>query len=81
LHGIAVQIAPDLRIIDITHLIPPGDIWRGAVVLAKAAAYFPPAVHVAVVKPGAGTARRAVAVQAGDSSSSGGEGDAHGTER
>ncbi len=66
-HGVASQIAPELRIIDITHLIPPGDIRRGAVVLAQAVPYFPPAVHVAVVDPGVGTARRAIAVQAGDS--------------
>lgn len=66
-HGVASQIAPDLRIIDITHLVPPGDITRGAVVLAQAVPYFPPSVHVAVVDPGVGTARRAVAVEAGGS--------------
>jgi len=66
-HGVASQIAPDLRIIDITHLIPLGNIRRGAVVLAQAVPYFPPAVHVAVVDPGVGTTRRAVAVQAADS--------------
>jgi S-adenosylmethionine hydrolase len=66
-HGVAAQIAPDIRIIDITHLIPPGDIRRGAVVLAQTVPYFPPAVHVAVVDPGVGTARRAVALQAGRS--------------
>ena len=57
-HGVASQIAPDLRIIDITHLIPPGGIRRGTAVLAQAVPYFPPAVHVAVVDPGAGPARR-----------------------
>ncbi len=66
-HGVAAQIAPGLRITDITHLIPLGDIRRGAAVLAQGAAYFPPAVHVAVVDPGVGTARRGVAVQAGSS--------------
>ena len=66
-HAVAYQIAPKLRITDITHLIPPGDIQRGAVVLAQAVPYFPPAVHVAVVDPGVGTARRAVAVEAGGS--------------
>jgi S-adenosylmethionine hydrolase len=66
-HGVAAQIAPEVRITDITHLIPPGDITRGAVVLAQAAPYFPPSVHVAVVDPGVGTARRAVAVEAGGS--------------
>ena len=40
-HAVAFQIAPDLRITDITHLIPPGHIRRGAVVLAQAAPYFP----------------------------------------
>jgi S-adenosyl-L-methionine hydrolase (adenosine-forming) len=56
-----------VRIIDITHLVPPGDIRRGAAVLAQAVPYLPPAVHVAVVDPGVGTARRAVAVAAGGS--------------
>ena len=66
-HGIAAQITPDVPITDITHLIPPGDISRGAAVLAQAVPYFPPAVHVAVVDPGVGTTRRGVAVRAGDS--------------
>jgi S-adenosylmethionine hydrolase len=65
-HAVAFQITPDLRITDITHLIPLGDIRRGAVVLAQAVPYFPPAVHVAVVDPGVGTSRRGIAVAAGD---------------
>jgi len=65
-HAVASQIAPSLPVTDITHLIPLGDIQRGAVVLAQAVPYFPPAVHVAVVDPGVGTARRGVAVAAGD---------------
>src|ERR1019366_5002571 len=64
-HGVAVRIAPAARIIDITHLVQPGDVRRGAAVLAQTVPYLPPAVHVAVVDPGVGTARRAVAVQAG----------------
>jgi hypothetical protein len=66
-HGVASQIAPDVRIIDITHMVPLGDIRRGAVVLSQAVPYLPPAVYVAVVDPGVGTARRAVAVEAGGS--------------
>ena len=66
-HGISSRIAPDVRIIDITHLVPPGDIRRGAAVLAQTVPYFPPAVHLAVVDPGVGTTRRAVAVAAGGS--------------
>jgi S-adenosyl-L-methionine hydrolase (adenosine-forming) len=66
-HGAAAKIAPATRIIDITHLVPPGDVRRGAAVLAQTVAYLPPSVHVAVVDPGVGTARRAIAVAAGDS--------------
>ena len=66
-HGVAARIAPDARIIDVTHLVPPGDVRRGAAVLAQTVPYLPPAVHVAVVDPGVGTARRGVAVAAGES--------------
>jgi S-adenosylmethionine hydrolase len=66
-HGVAARIAPQARIIDITHLVQPGDVRRGAAVLAQTLAYLPPAVHVAVVDPGVGTARRAIAVAAGES--------------
>jgi S-adenosyl-L-methionine hydrolase (adenosine-forming) len=66
-HAVAFQIAPEVQITDITHLVPLGDIRRGAMVLAQAVPYFPPAVHVAVVDPGVGTTRRGVAVEAGGS--------------
>jgi S-adenosyl-L-methionine hydrolase (adenosine-forming) len=66
-HGVATRIAPAARLIDITHLVPPGDVRRGAAVLAQTVGYLPPAVHVAVVDPGVGTARRAIAVAAGES--------------
>ena len=66
-HGVAARIAPSARVIDITHLVQPGDVRRGAAVLAQTIPYLPPAVHVAVVDPGVGTARRGVAVLAGDS--------------
>ena len=66
-HGVSARIAPHADIIDVTHLIPPGDVRRGAAVLAQTVTYLPPAVHVAVVDPGVGTARRGIAVAAGDS--------------
>ena len=66
-HGVAARIAPHATIIDVTHLVPPGDIRRGAAVLAQTVPYLPPAVYVAVVDPGVGTDRRGVAVQAGRS--------------
>jgi S-adenosyl-L-methionine hydrolase (adenosine-forming) len=65
-HGVAARIAPHARIIDVTHLIPPGDVRRGAAVLAQTVPYLPPAVHAAVVDPGVGTARRGIAVAAGN---------------
>jgi S-adenosylmethionine hydrolase len=65
-HGVAARIAPGARVIDITHLVPPGDVRRGAAVLAQTMPYLPPAVHVAVVDPGVGTTRRGIAVEAGD---------------
>jgi S-adenosylmethionine hydrolase len=66
-HGVGVRIAPHADIIDVTHLVPRGDVRRGAAVLAQTVPYLPAAVHLAVVDPGVGTARRGVAVAAGDS--------------
>ncbi|HUZ52181.1 MAG TPA: SAM-dependent chlorinase/fluorinase [Streptosporangiaceae bacterium] len=63
-HGVAARIAPATRIIDITHLVPPGDVRRGAAVLAQTVPAMPLAVHVAVVDPGVGSARRAIAIEA-----------------
>ncbi|AAZ54260.1 SAM-dependent chlorinase/fluorinase [Thermobifida fusca] len=57
--------APGLPVIDITHDIPPGDVRRGATVLADTVPEFPAAVHIGVVDPGVGTARRSVALAAG----------------
>src|ERR671939_426163 len=65
-HGAIARIAPDVRVIDVTHHVPPADVSRGAAVLAQTVPSLPPSVHVAVVDPGVGTARRGVAIQAGD---------------
>jgi S-adenosylmethionine hydrolase len=65
-HGVIASICPDARIIDITHLVPPGDVRRGAAVLAQAVPYMPHGVHTAIVDPGVGTTRRAVAVDTGE---------------
>jgi len=64
-HGVLASLAPDTRVIDVTHLVPPGDIRRGAAVLAQTLPWLPPGVHIAVVDPGVGTARRSLAVVAG----------------
>jgi S-adenosylmethionine hydrolase len=65
-HGVIARICPAARIIDITHLVPPGDVRRGAAIMAQTVPYLPAGVHVAVVDPGVGTRRRAVAVAVGD---------------
>ncbi|WP_406036762.1 SAM-dependent chlorinase/fluorinase [Micromonospora sp. NBC_00898] len=61
-HGMIARIAPAVRVIDVTHLVPPADVRRGAAVLAQTVPYLPAAVHVAVVDPGVGTGRRGVAL-------------------
>jgi S-adenosylmethionine hydrolase len=61
-HGSIARIAPDVRVIDVTHHVPPADVARGAAVLAQTAPYLPPSVHVAVVDPGVGTARRGIVI-------------------
>ena len=67
-HGIMARIAPDSRVIDITHSVPRQDVLRGAIELARAVPYMPEdAVYVAVVDPGVGSDRRAVATVAGSS--------------
>src|SRR5262252_5363380 len=63
-HGVIARLAPAVRVIDVTHLVTPGNVARGAAVLAQAVPHLPPAVHVAVVDPGVGTARRGLAVRA-----------------
>jgi S-adenosyl-L-methionine hydrolase (adenosine-forming) len=63
--GVLAARAPAVRVIDVTHDVPPQDVRRGAAVLAQTVPWLPPAVHLAVVDPGVGTARRGVAVVAG----------------
>lgn len=65
-HGVMARIAPDARVIDITHGIPPQAILQGALVLQSTVKYMPVGVHLAVVDPGVGSRRRAVAVRTSD---------------
>ena len=62
LHGVIARIAPGVRVIDVTHDVRPGDVARGAAVLAQTAPHLPESVHVAVVDPGVGTRRRGIAL-------------------
>lgn len=61
LKGVALTINPDLRFVDLTHQIQPQNIAQGSFLIGINHRYFPPdAIHVAVVDPGVGTARRPV---------------------
>jgi S-adenosyl-L-methionine hydrolase (adenosine-forming) len=60
--GVILSINPSAVIVDISHEIPPFDIGKGAFVLAAALPHMPLGVHVAVVDPGVGTRRLAVAL-------------------
>ena len=63
--GVMAGIAPSARVIDITHEITPYNILEGAFVIAEAAPYFPRGtIHVVVVDPGVGGARRAILCEA-----------------
>lgn len=62
--GVIATIAPHVSVIDLTHQIPPQDIATARFQLMNAYPYFPPkTVHIAVVDPGVGSSRRAIAVQ------------------
>jgi S-adenosylmethionine hydrolase len=65
-HGVINLICPEARVIHVTHGIQPQAIGQGARVLAGAIRYLPPGVHLAVVDPGVGSERRAVALRAAD---------------
>ncbi|MDP9468316.1 MAG: SAM-dependent chlorinase/fluorinase [Chloroflexota bacterium] len=62
--GVMLGIAPDARLVDVTHAIRQFAVRDGAFLLARSVPYFPVGVHVAVVDPGVGTARRPIALQA-----------------
>ena len=65
-HGVMKRIAPDVQIIDITHGIAPRQVLQGALTLANTLPYMPRGVHLAVVDPGVGGARRALALRDGE---------------
>ena len=62
-HGVMKRIAPEARIIDITHGIEPQAVLQGALVLANTVPYMPEGIHLAVIDPGVGTTRRGLAVR------------------
>ena len=66
MRGVILSICPQAQVVDISHNVQPQAVQQAAYLLSTAAPYFPPGtVHVAVVDPGVGTQRRAVAVHCG----------------
>ncbi len=67
MQGVIYGLAPQARIVDITHFVSPQDIQEGAYTLWRAVPFFPKGtIHVYVVDPGVGTRRRPLAAQLGD---------------
>ena len=67
LKGAILAVYTDARLVDLSHAVPPHDVATGADLLAYAYPMFPPGtVHLAVVDPGVGTARRGLLVSADD---------------
>jgi len=60
-HAVLARIAPESRVIDVTHGVPRGNVRAGALALVRAVQYLPEGVALAVVDPGVGTERRGIA--------------------
>lgn len=67
-HGVVARLAPQVRILDICHQVPPQDVRQGALMLAGAWPYLPPGVRLAMVDPVAAQAPRPVALTCSDGS-------------
>jgi S-adenosyl-L-methionine hydrolase (adenosine-forming) len=64
--GVMLSVNPEITFIDISHLVPPQDIFTGAFILGQSCFCFPPnSIHLAVVDPGVGTPRKVLAVSVG----------------
>ncbi|HEX8203778.1 MAG TPA: SAM-dependent chlorinase/fluorinase, partial [Isosphaeraceae bacterium] len=67
LKGVILGLAPGTQLVDVTHGIAPQNIQEGAFVLASIVDAFPPGtVHLGVVDPGVGSARRIIAAKAAE---------------
>jgi hypothetical protein len=64
MHGVILRINPQAIVVDVCHDVPAQDVQAAAFVLSTTYPYFPDdAIHVAVVDPGVGSERRAIAVR------------------
>jgi S-adenosylmethionine hydrolase len=65
-HGVIQRIAPGAVVIDVAHALPPHDTLTAALVLRNTLRYMPKGVHLAIVDPGVGSERRAVALRSAE---------------
>src|SRR5690242_17220513 len=65
-HAVIARVAPDSRVIDLSHGVPRHDVRSGALLLRDTLPFAPAGVHLAVVDPDVGARRRAVAVRCED---------------
>ena len=61
--GVILSICPDAVIVDISHSVEPQNVYHGAFLLYHSYRFFPRSVHVAVVDPGVGSERKAIALE------------------
>ena len=67
MHGVVLNIHPEVQIVDISHAVPSFDVLDGAWTIAQSYRFFPPrTVHVIVVDPGVGSARRPILAETDD---------------
>jgi S-adenosyl-L-methionine hydrolase (adenosine-forming) len=62
-HGVIARLSPEVRVIDVSHSVRPGDIRAGALALTRAIQFLPEGVILAVVDPGVGTGRMPIAAR------------------
>lgn len=66
MRGVILGIAPQATLVDISHQIRPQNVREGAWILGRSAPFFPEGtIHIAVIDPGVGTARRPLAARLG----------------
>lgn len=64
-HSVIRSIAPHVVVIDLVHDLAPYDVRSASLALSRAVQYVAPGIVLAIVDPGVGTARRAIAVEVG----------------
>jgi len=65
-HSVIRTIAPHAAVVDLVHDLPPFDVRAGSLALSRVVQYVAPGIVLAIVDPGVGTSRRAVAVEVGE---------------